>query len=120
MTKSEDRANRKITKAFIDSNPTCLALTPYEKMDDDTGSWKYQAGKPRKEQTVRLVDPYSPAPPQRTIDGLERQVVVEMLTESDATVELHDRYSLDGIEYEVTSRWNNDWGAQRFWVVRRG
>lgn len=120
MTRTEDRANKKITKAFIDTNPSCVVLIPYAKKQLDDGGWRYEKGSPHPEQTVRLVDPYSPAPVQRTIDGLERSVTLELMAESCAAVAVFDRFIKDGIEYEITSIWNNDWGAIRAWVVRRG
>lgn len=120
MTRAEDRANQKITRQFIRTFPSYIVLTPYTKREDDAGGWSYEKGKDRPEQMVRLVDPYSPAPMQRTIDGFEYAVNLEVMAESSAWVEVHDRFVKDGIDYEITSIWNNDWGAIRSWAVRRG
>jgi hypothetical protein len=120
MSRTEDRANRRITKAFIEANPVCVVLTPYTKEELDTGGWKYIAGEAREEQTMRLIDPYSPAPIQKTIDGLERTVNVELMGETCSEMAIHDRFTQDGIDFEVTTLWNNKWGANRAWAVRRG
>lgn len=119
---TEIRVNTRLTRQIIDTNPHTITLTPYVRIDDDAGGWRYVARPDRVAQTVKLIESelVSQTEPQTTIDGIEREVTFELLGMPDMEIALYDRFFLDTIEYEVTHLFPNNGWEQRASVVTRG
>lgn len=123
MRGHETQINRRLTQRFIETAPVHLRLTPYERLADDQGSWRFIKGEIRTTQKFRLIEGGSDnnaATQVTNIDGLVREIEFVLLGEHDAEVTLYDRFTWDGVEYEVTQIWPDNGYEKRASVRRRG
>lgn len=123
MSKHEDRANQRLTRAYIKQKQTLVFFTPYSKVENDTGGWKYQKGMIKIQEAIRIVEITNqsggPLGVVETLDGLERQIQFQILAEYKSQMALHDRFIVDGVEYEVVQMWPDNGWEKRASVVRR-
>lgn len=119
---TEVRANTKLTRALIQTNPVALSLIPYKRQEDDAGGWAYVKLPERQTQTVKLIEStlLGQTEPQSTIDGIEREVTFQLMGMPDLEIALFDRFFLDTIEYEVTQLLPENGWERRALVVTRG
>lgn len=122
MTTREQRAQRRITKAYVKAQPELINLVPHERLVDDQGGWTYIKKQPRFTQMFRLIEagqPGSNATRDVTgIDGISREVEFLLLGDHCAEVELYDRFELNGDEFEVVDIWADNGWEKRASVVR--
>lgn len=115
--------NRKLTKAFIDANPVTLILTPRTRAKKPAGGWAWEEGTPRDAQVMTLIEQtgLSGQPkPVVTVDGVERRVEFELLSEWDAALTAGDVYTYQGKEWEVVELWIDNGYEKRAMVIARG
>lgn len=124
MTTKEVRSNRRLTQRFIQTSPSYIRLTPYERLPDDQGAWRLAAGEVRHTQRFRLIEGGSVgtnvAAQATSVDGIIREVEFELLGSYDAEIDLYDRFSLGDVEYEVTQVWPDNGYERRASVSRYG
>ena len=112
-----------MTKAFIDANPVTLVLTPRTREKKPAGGWAWKEGSPRAPQVMTLIEQtgLSGQPkPVVTVDGVERRVEFELLSEWDAGLAAGDVYSYQGKDWEVVELWIDNGYEKRAMVVARG
>jgi hypothetical protein len=120
MVTAEMSIQRKNTKAFIETAPVCVTLIPRERAKQPTGGVKWAELAPREKQTLRLIEPPSPALPVRTVDGIQRQVNFILLGEWDAELGVYDIFDLDGHKWEVVQLIHDNGWERRAEVARYG
>lgn len=114
---------RRLTKAFIDTMPVTLTLTPRIQVKTPAGGTKWQEGDPRDPQVLRLIeqatvggDPH----PIVTVDGVERKVEFELLGEYTSLIARGDVFLHSGKEWEVIDLWIDNGWEKRALVSARG
>lgn len=124
MTNTEQRLNRRLTQRFIQTSPQCVRLHPYEREKDDQGGWRYVAQELRPSQTFRFIESGQPGSNAAStiveIDGVRREIELEILGEHCAEMAVNDRFELDGIKYEIVQIWPDNGWEKRGSVIRRG
>lgn len=109
------------TRAFIDANPSLIALQPVRRVAQSSGGYKYDATLPlRPVQKMRVVHLSDRDRPTITVDGRTYQAEVMLLGTWDATIERRDRWSSDGQEYEVLEVQAGHGYETKALAVRRG
>lgn len=86
---------RRITKAFIDKDPTVIVLTPYAEEITAGGGRQLVAGDPRPEQTFKLIPMTFDQRPTVTAGGVERIIDYTLLGTWDSEGAVWDRFTLD-------------------------
>lgn len=123
MTTREQRVQRRLTRAFIRTSPNYVQLVPYERLDDDQGGWRYIRGEIRPTQVFRFIESgqsgSNAARNASGTDGIMREIEFELLGDYCAEIELWDRFTRDGVEYEVVEIWPSNGWETRASVVRR-
>lgn len=112
---------RKLTHAFILTQPVEITLTPRAKVKMPAGGFVWQEGDPRAPQTMRLIEPSNSAPkPTVTADGIEREVTFFLLGEWDATIGLFDIFTHAGYDWEIVQLAHHNGWETRASVARYG
>jgi hypothetical protein len=119
MNLAELGVQRKLTHAFIQTQPVELTLIPRERVKQPAGGWAYVDGAPRAPQTMRLVEPSSWPRPTATADGIERTVDFILLGDWDAELGLFDHFAHDGATWEVVDLLHFNGWERRALVARR-
>lgn len=123
MTTREQRIQRKLTRAFIQTSPRCIQLVPYSRLRDDQGGWRYTRGETRPEQTFRFIEAGQPGSNATRndlgVDGVRREYEFELLGEYCAVIDVGDRFTIKGVEYEVTDVWTDNGWETRASLIRR-
>lgn len=120
MTTTELTIQRRLTVAFIDTQPVPLVLTPRIRVKQPSGGMKLEEQPPRAEQTFRLVEPSNPARPTRTADGVERVVEFLLLGSYDAQIGVYDVFYHAGGDWEVIFLYHFNGWEHRAEVARHG
>lgn len=120
----ELKAQRRITAAFIQVNPTQITLSAYRRVNSGTGA-KYLKEKDRKQQTFRIIDQSSISGPQPgtvlASDGKQRKIECQLLGEHDVEIGLYDRWTDErGVIWEVADLFMDNGYERRAQVVRYG
>lgn len=122
MTTREQRVNRRLTKLFIKIDPREIRLTPYQRLDDDLGGWRYVAGDTRPTQRFKFIESGQPgtnaARNATGSDGILREIEFEIVGFWDADITLYDRFTMEGDEFEVVQIWPDNGWEKRASVVR--
>lgn len=87
--------NRRVTKQFIDTDPTVISLIPTVRTKTDGGSRVEEDGPPKNPQTFKLISIQFTAQqnvPALTIDGVERVITHYLLGEWDCDMEAGDHW----------------------------
>lgn len=94
-------AQRRITKSFIEADPTTIVLTPQVVTITAGGGRKQELGTPRQEQTFKLIPMTFDQRPTVTAGGVERIIDYTLLGEWDSEGEVGDTFTLseDAAEY---------------------
>lgn len=92
---SELEMQRRTTKAFIDADPTVIALTPQSVTITPGGGRKFEQDQPRADQTFKLIPMTFDQRPTVTSGGVERIIDYTLLGEWNAEGEVWDRFVLD-------------------------
>lgn len=111
---------KRITTAFIRTQPVEIVLTPREKRKQPSGGTKWEDMPAREVQTLRLVEPPSPDRPTRTADGIERVVEFLLLGEFDASIGVYDVFDHAGGRWEVVFLYHFNGWERRAEVARHG
>lgn len=115
---------RNLTKAFIDSLPTTLVLTPRIRAATSTGGFTWQEQAPRPAQVFSIIEmsgSVSGSPqPQFTLDGVVRRVQFELLGEWDAAIARYDVFTHQGKSWEVVDLWYENGWERRALVASYG
>lgn len=123
MTTKEQRVNRRLTKLFIKMDPRGIRLTPYQRLADDMGGWRYVKGEIRPTQDFKFIESGQPGTNAATnatgIDGVLREIEFEVVGPWDADITLYDRFEMGGDEFEVVQIWPENGWEKRASVVRR-
>lgn len=117
---AELTVQRRITKAFINTMPEAIVLTPRVRVKQTGGGYKWTDGSDRPVQTLRLVEPGSYPIPVRTVDGIEREVLFMLLGEYDAAMGVYDVFVHDGAYWEVVFLYKDNGWERRAEVARHG
>jgi len=119
---SELTIQRQLTKAFIDTMPVTLVLTPRTKVPTDIGGFTWQEEEPRLPQVLRFVelDTSRPNDPIRTQDGIERRADFMLIGEWDAIIEVNDIFTYDGDSFTVIEMYYDNGWEVRAKVARHG
>lgn len=92
---TEIEMKRRGTKAFIDSDPTVIVLTPYVTTITPGGGRELTASDPRAEQTFKVIPMTFDQRPTVTTGGVERIIDYTLLGEWDSEGAVWDRFTLD-------------------------
>lgn len=117
---SELTHQRRITTAFIATQPLTVQLIPQAKVKKPAGGFVWEDQPPRAPQTLRLIEPGGMPPPVVTADGVERTVDFELLGEWDAVIGLWDHFVYDLRQWEVVQLLHFNGWERRAVVSRRG
>lgn len=91
---SELEAQRRQTKAFIDADPTVIALVPQSETITPGGGRKLEQDQPRADQTFKLIPMTFDQRPTVTAGGVERIIDYTLLAEWDAEGAVWDLFTL--------------------------
>ncbi len=119
MSDVELRVQKRLTTAFINTQPISVALTPRQKVRTPTGGAKLEELAPRDPQTMRLVEPPKPQL-EIALDGIQREVEFLLLGEYDAELGVYDTFSHDGHDWEVVQLYHFNGWERRAAVARLG
>lgn len=105
---------RLLTKAFIDTMPIELILTPREKIKTATGGSNFVEGAPRAVQIMRLIEYTTEMgqAPEASFGNSARQRYsqYELLAEWNAELEIYDIFEFDNDKWNVIELlYNNQW-----------
>lgn len=105
---------RLLTKAFIDTMPIELVLTPRTKVKTATGGTDFVEETPRAAQVMRLIEYTSEIgqAPEASFGNVARQRYsqYELLGEWDAQLEVYDIFEFDNDKWNVVELlYNNQW-----------
>lgn len=118
---SDVEIQRKLTHAFIQTQPVVIQLIPrsYEQQPAGGSTWIEQT--PREPQVLRLVEPSNSAPtPVTTADGIEREVEFMLLGEWDAQIGQNDIFTYMNLHWEVVQLAHFNGWERRASVARYG
>jgi hypothetical protein len=102
MVVDELTVQKKLTKQFIDSDPSTIALIPRVKATTGSGGFKFTDQAPRAAQVFKLITMSDATRPTITTDGVERIIDFTLLGEYNAVVKVFDYWrDADGTRYEV-------------------
>lgn len=113
-------AQRANTAAFIQAQPTTLALTPVKRQQLPTGGFIEVEQPPRLPQVLRVIHLSDQNRPLITVDGKQYAAEVMLLGKHDATIVRRDRWSSDGQRYEVLEVQAGHRYETKALAVRRG
>lgn len=117
----EVRIQRMNTLAFIDADPTFIALQPVRRVKLDNGGYREDATLPlRPMQKLRVIPLSDRERPTITVDGREYRAEFALLGLHDATIERNDRWSSNGQEYRVLEVQAGHGYETKALAVRRG
>lgn len=117
---SELDIQRRLTRAFINTQPVMITLTPRTRTKTSTGGVLMTDGVPRGPQKLRLVEPGDSGGrlPIRAADGLEREVEYILLGEHTAEIGKYDIFTYAGSRWEVAALMHDNGWEKRGLVVR--
>lgn len=112
-------AQRRMTRALIDDDPTVAALIPRVRTVTASGAPTYTDDAPRPAQRFKLSLLAYDQRPTVTVAGVERQADYHLIAEHDAEIEIDD-YWVDagGTRFDVVSE-TEGWDYMRKFVVIR-
>lgn len=97
-------ALRQQNRWYVDDNPIWIRFVPHAEVRTAAGGTKRVAQTPRAPQKVRFI----PLDRQRTTDrsvqefsSIQSEVDVRLIGDVDLQIERGDRFTVDGIEYQV-------------------
>lgn len=111
-------AQRRITKAFIDEDPTTITLIPTEIQVQPSGDKRRFDGAPRAPQTFKVIPMTFDQRPTVTVDGVDRIISHTLLGEYNCTMELWDHWD-DGEETYVIVAFAPSYGYERKALVEK-
>lgn len=109
---------RRLTKWFIDEDPTTIALIPTEVVLQPSGGKRQVDGPARVPQVFKLIAMTFDQRPTVTIDGVERIISYTLLGEWDSTMELWDHWD-DGTDEYVIIAFAPGYDYERKGLVER-
>jgi hypothetical protein len=110
---------RRLTVAFIRTQPLVVVLTPRERVKQLTGGFIWRELAVRPPQTMRLVEPGPPMMSTRASEGEVLSLSWMLLGEWDAVMGLHDIFRLNGNLWEVLGLYPFNGWERRAEVVER-
>jgi hypothetical protein len=114
------RANRNLTHLYIAENPVEVVLVPNALVQTPSGGRDWLPGPARSSQTCRLIESTGQQDPgsQKGADGFQVEQDYQLMLEWDATIGLHDKFTLQGRSWDVIDLMPEN-GYERRAVVRR-
>lgn len=120
MNPLELPTQRRLTKAFIDTMPVTITLTPRLQERKASGGYTWAEQAPRVPQVLRLVEPSGAPQIVTTADGKERLIEFLLIGQHDAEIGVYDIFTHEGLDYEVLSLYHFNGWERRAQVARRG
>jgi hypothetical protein len=114
-----DRIQRRLTTAFIQTQPVTIVLVPHTNVRTGAGGTKLVEGVPRSAQTMRLIEPGEPDVIRLEQDGQEERSIFELLGEWDAELAVGDTFVVDEAEWTIIQTFFYNGYSRRAQVVRR-
>lgn len=113
---------KRLTKAFIDTAPVSLTLTPRNLVSDGEGGKRQVPGTPRTAQTFMLSEPSDSGArlPVATSDGEQLTIDFMLLGEFDAVIAEGDVFVYNGYEYKIETIMPFNGYERRALVIRHG
>lgn len=111
---------RRLTDAFIQTQPVFLTLIPRLKVKQPAGGFKWQEQVARQPQTMRLVESSQIPRPVVTADGIQREIEMMLLGAWDANIGMFDIFNYDQRDWEIVSLAHFNGWEQRAQVARYG
>lgn len=97
-------AQRRVTRGYIDADPTTVTLIPSTVTVLANGGKSQVDGIPRTPQRFKLIQVAFDARPTLTVDGVERIISYILLGTHDSTMEVWDHWSGDdGSVYTIVA-----------------
>lgn len=116
-------AQRRLTAAFIEDDPTNAALVPVTRVRTASGGYVNQDGTPRPVQTFKLSLLAYDQRPTLTVAGVERLMDFHLIGPHDMSIAVGDWWvDSEGTRYEVagfSEGWNHETKAFVFRHVPR-
>lgn len=103
---------RKLTSAFIDTQPVMITLIPRTKQQQPGGGFKWVEADPANllPQRLRLIEPSTKFDVITTEDGRQRYIEFILLGEWDAVINQNDVFRHAGKRWEVVQLYfHNGW-----------
>lgn len=117
---SELAIQRRLTTAFISTQPVSITLVPRDKVKQPAGGFRWVEQDPRTPQVMRIIEPSEIPLPVVTVDGVQREVVMQLLGEWDATIGQFDIFTHGGHSWEVVRIAHFNGWEQRALVAKHG
>lgn len=117
IVSAETIAQRSITQAFIESNPTLVTLVPRTRVTQRNGSWALMDGDPRSAQVMRVIEQAPPAV-VTVEDGTQRSLDYVLLANWDAEIATGDRFIYNGDYVRVVELYHNNGYEVRAALIR--
>lgn len=113
-------AQRRMTQALIDDDPTQAALIPRTKAVTPSGGSAYTDGPPRASQRFKLsLLAFDQRPEVTLAGGVARKMDYHLIGPHDMTIEIGDHWTdADGTRYDVTG-FSEGWDYMRKAFVMR-
>lgn len=111
-------AQRRMTKWFIDEDPTTIVLIPTEITVQPSGDKRRSDGPPRAPQIFKVIPMTFDQRPTVTVDGVDRIVSHTLLGEHFCTMELWDHW-IDGEDTYVIIAFAPGYGYERKALVEK-
>lgn len=109
---------RRMTKAFIDEDPTTIVLIPTVRQLQPSGGERQTDGEPRTPQTFKVIPMTFDQRPTVTVDGVDRIISYTLLGEYNCTMELWDHWT-DGEDEFVIVAFAAGFGYEKKGLVER-
>ena len=111
---------RYLTKAFIEQYPEMISFIPRRKERKPAGGYVFVEEAPRAPQKVTFIEPGNDPTPMVTLDGVDREVVFEVLGAHDAHMARHDVFTHKNREWEIVEMFYDNGYETRALVSGRG
>jgi hypothetical protein len=111
---------RRMTKAFIDADPTVISLIPQNEVITPGGGRKLEQDQPRADQTFKVIPMTFDQRPTVTAGGVERIIDYTLLGTWDAEGAVWDRFTLsDPNEYYLVVAIADGHGYEKKFLCER-
>lgn len=111
---------RRLTTAFIATQPLLVDLIPREKVKRPSGGYVWSEKAPRGIQTMRLVEPSEPSLPITGSDGIVRETQFLLIGEWDSVLGRYDVFEMDDRRWEVAELYHFNGYERRAAVLAYG
>ena len=110
---------RRMTKAFIDADPTVIALIPQVETVTPGGGRTFVQGQPRADQTFKVIPMTYDQRPTITAGGKERIIDYTLMGTWDCEGDVWDLFTLEPNEYYVVVAITDGHGYEKKFLCER-